>query len=761
MFTQPRIARPTTLMCSFVALLALGACTQTVQAPEVSPDVPTLHTTDVAYGPKDLGTLAGGYESQALATNADGSVVVGYSTTDGHNFELAFRWTNEGRMEDLGTLPGYITSRATHVSDSGSVIVGYSQSDDEQSAFRWTAAGGMENLGTLPGKQYIQPSAINPDGSVIVGTASTFGEQSAFRWTAAGGMEDLGTLPGWKDFWPRAVSADGSVVVLTARGVSDEFGQRAFRWTVAGGLEDLGTLPGGGNSVASDVSADGTVIVGHSDASGGIYAVRWTTAGIEALGNGDAHIVSADGSVVVGNTSTSGYNQAFRWTAESGMQGLNNGFGGNYSGATDASADGSVVVGRAEDARGRMLGFRWTAAGGMQELASLPANDSGDSTYSGDVTAVSADGSVVVGRGAAYSVEPDGNRLLSDHAFRWTLQTDYDDGDGIESSIDGAFDNNIFYDESKRNTSYFTDQHKGGTTVGRIFENVYNYDITSTVTDLAEAQGVRLSAQGGNASESVEVQLCFQFAVVLTTGDAVNVTCGSLLAEVLSGSVDIALSNGAVVSVPQDATAFMNEQTDGNFTVENRSGSQNITITFEGRTRTVAPGESADAEPQEQIDSYTITFDGVPTGRVISNVKLNSGVISSTGTNTDSVGVYARRSDKNGNVALVTSRRDLIISKDGRSQTSYAKGGNIFFRFTEFGSGRVAVDTLKVAGVTATGGFVEVYDRGTRVKRVTVPKTGSSGSAVLAIDAENISAVGVYLKGVGRVDNLTFASAAE
>jgi probable HAF family extracellular repeat protein len=74
-------------------------------------------------------------------------------------------------FQGLGDLPGgYYDSVAIGVSADGSVVVGISSSNLSSQAFRWTKSTGMVNLGALPGgSSFSHASDISNNGSIIVG----------------------------------------------------------------------------------------------------------------------------------------------------------------------------------------------------------------------------------------------------------------------------------------------------------------------------------------------------------------------------------------------------------------------------------------------------------------------------------------------------------------------------------------------------------------------------------------------------------------
>ena len=76
----------------------------------------------------------------------------------------------------LGDLSGgSFASRATAVSADGSVVVGESTTASGQEAFRWTQSGGMVGLGSLSAESSSRAFGVSSDGSVVVGTDRLFG----------------------------------------------------------------------------------------------------------------------------------------------------------------------------------------------------------------------------------------------------------------------------------------------------------------------------------------------------------------------------------------------------------------------------------------------------------------------------------------------------------------------------------------------------------------------------------------------------------
>jgi len=169
-------------------------------------------------GLSDLTGFKRGY-SVAYGISADGSIIVGESASY-RGVNEAFRWTKEEGMVGLGFLyvptePPEAESQAKAISADGSVIVGWSTSSRlGYEAFRWED-GVMTGLGII-GCAY----AVSADGSVIVG--ATIFDRSAFIWDETNGARDLKDvlvndcgldLTGWTLERATGISADGLTIV--------------------------------------------------------------------------------------------------------------------------------------------------------------------------------------------------------------------------------------------------------------------------------------------------------------------------------------------------------------------------------------------------------------------------------------------------------------------------------------------------------------------------------------------------------------------
>jgi uncharacterized membrane protein len=120
--------------------------------------------------PVMLPTLPGAPAGPAYATNADGSVVVGWSGR-GYPFDqVPVRWV-DGEVESLGLPPGLNHAWASGVSADGRVIVGSGLNGGIYLAWRWTEETGYQMLAPVQATTTIAASGISADGRLIVGRA--------------------------------------------------------------------------------------------------------------------------------------------------------------------------------------------------------------------------------------------------------------------------------------------------------------------------------------------------------------------------------------------------------------------------------------------------------------------------------------------------------------------------------------------------------------------------------------------------------------
>jgi probable HAF family extracellular repeat protein len=234
----------------------------------------------------------------------------------------------------------------------------------------------------------------------------------------------------------------GDAVPHTLRVASTAFASLLFACAAAGQatFEGLGRLPGSpagasSTSQAAGISADGRVVVGTADAFAGGRAFRWTretgmTRVAGDLENSEALAASADGSVVVGTALTAGGWAAYRWTAATGTQVLVQAPPRRSARATDVSADGSRVVGYVDDVTGGRA-FAWTPSAGASDISDLGGGATHDAA-----TAVSADGSTIVGAGRP---------PINQHAYRLTALDATDLGD-LYTGQDGSVASDVSAD---------------------------------------------------------------------------------------------------------------------------------------------------------------------------------------------------------------------------------------------------------------------------------------------------------------------------
>lgn len=200
--------------------------------------------------------------------------------------------------------------------------------------------------------------------------------------------------------------------------------------------------------------------------------------------------ISDDGTTLVGYSRTAqNRNHAFRWTLSGGMEDLDVPTGD--SDATAVSADGSVVVG-AVAVGGVTRGFRWTRETGMELLGSLGGNFTAP-------LVVSDDGSVIAGESR--------NAALQMRYFRWTRETGVQDLGLVPSNyptvmrdIDasGEFIVGTRQDALQSIAAFRFDQEEGLRYLGTLGGTVSNaYDISA---DASTIVGDSSTGNGGGAA---------------------------------------------------------------------------------------------------------------------------------------------------------------------------------------------------------------------------------------------------------------------
>ncbi len=345
-----------------------------------------------------LGDLPGGVtNSAAYGVSADGQTVVGYGSTA--SGPVAFSWTQGGGLVALPMLNGGTGSIAYAASANGGIIVGGTYSPTGQQASVW-ATNSVSGLGDLADGSFDSIArGVSSDGQVIVGHGTSASGREAFRWTG-NVMTGLGDLAGGAfQSEALAVTPDGSRVT----GYGTPGVQNVFVWTATNGMQDFYA-----SAQSKGVSSDGNSLVGQINATfsvplSPIYhyrrATRWNNGnawiiGPERTSTSDSYDsffngVTPDASIAIGSFNGGVGFQAISHDSFNGLRNLRDALiadgidmtGWTLSAATAISADGSVVVGYGTNPQGEQeawvikgygldLQLRWVG-----NNAHWPAND--------------------------------------------------------------------------------------------------------------------------------------------------------------------------------------------------------------------------------------------------------------------------------------------------------------------------------------------------------------------------------------------------
>lgn len=160
--------------------------------------------------------------SRANAISRDGKVIVGWNDT-AEGFRRAVKWV-DGNITEFLDAGGLQVGEALATNRDGSVVVGEGAGKMGDEAWRWTAATGVQAIGIIGSGSFFDRAyafGVSDDGNLI-GGASGFGfDRKAVVWTPAGGMQlltdflaarNIAVPDGWTLNSVTAVSGDGKVL---------------------------------------------------------------------------------------------------------------------------------------------------------------------------------------------------------------------------------------------------------------------------------------------------------------------------------------------------------------------------------------------------------------------------------------------------------------------------------------------------------------------------------------------------------------------
>ncbi|MGB6221433.1 hypothetical protein [Haloferula sp.] len=310
----------------------------------------------------------------------------------------------------------------------------------------------FSGLGDLPGGNFRSSvTGISGDGTTVSGSSSSelsaarSQDAEAFRWRAEEGIVGLGFLQSTVRplFSPpvsvsNGLTGDGNRIVgsgfFKTTGLDPFPDRRAVYWNDQNAIFALPLLSSAsGSFTTSDafaISNNGTTIVGESSSSGGVRAVRWNinssgTASVLSLGvlqtppqesgnqlsrSSSALAISSDGLTIVGSSGyivsnvETIYPPPYTYHDIDEFGNLKYDRFGNpvYVTIFPEPYESITPVEQGTEA------FVWRSSGGIQRLGDLPGGG-----WSSEASAVSSDGSVIVGYGSTSSTEIEGLRWVN------------------------------------------------------------------------------------------------------------------------------------------------------------------------------------------------------------------------------------------------------------------------------------------------------------------------------------------------------------
>jgi hypothetical protein len=131
-----------------------------------------------------------------------------------------------------------------------------------------------------------------------------------------------------------------------------------------------------------------------------------------------------------------------------------------------------------------------------------------------------------------------------------------------------------------------------------------------------------MSVTAGPGSGFAQLDSCGT-QVNVSAGSTAVLTCGSLIAEVVVGSIEIVLADGlTTVSIPEGGKAEIEDDGTGGFVVENL-GVEPISIVVDGVTSTVDPGDPPRTLEAWDFEGFFRPVDNLPT---LNKVKAGAAV---------------------------------------------------------------------------------------------------------------------------------------